>query len=391
MLTEIRIKATPVLKRNQIAWETPGKKILVDQGGTRSSKTYSIAQLFILKMLKTEGKKLTITRKTSPSMRSSVMRDFFEILAGMNLYDERLHNKTYNEYVLHNNLVEFISMDQPQKKRGAKRNWLWLNEANEFSYEDFFQLFIRTTDKTILDYNPADEFHWIYDKILTRKDCVFIRSTYRDNPFLERSIVEEIERLKVIDENYWRIYGLGERGCSRAVIFDNWDLVDEFPDTVDEILYGVDFGYNNPSVLLKVGIKDRVDVYVEELLYQRYLTNTDFISRLGELIPDRNKLIKADSAEPDRIEEISRAGFYVQGARKGKGSVKDGIDTVKRKRIHIVKNSSELIKEVKSYKWKEDTDGRILDEPVAFNDHAVSALRYAIGDMDENELKVWDL
>jgi len=319
-------------------------------------------------------------------MHSSVMRDFFFILKDLGIYSEYLHNKSLNEYRLNGNLVEFISMDIAEKKKGTKRDYLWLNEATEFDYEDFFQLSIRTSDKIVLDYNPAYEFHWIYDKVLTRKDCVFIQSSYKDNPFLEDSIIEEIERLKDIDENYWKIYGLGEKGQTKAIVFDNWSLIDSFPDNCDDVLYGVDFGYNNPSSLIKVGVKDRVNVYLQELLYQSYLTNADFIAQMNILIPEyeRNKkLVKADSAEPDRIEEIRRAGFWVEGAKKGKNSVKDGIDVVKRKKLYITKDSSNLLKEIRSYKWKEDKDGKILDEPVKFNDHAISAMRYAIEDLDE--------
>jgi len=382
----VELKSSIVFELNNIAWDK--KKIIVNQGGTRSSKTYSIAQLFITKLLETTGKILTIARKTSPSMHSSVMRDFFTILKNMGLYEDWRHNKSNNEYNLHDNLVEFISMDIAEKKKGTKRDYLWLNEATEFDYEDFFQLSIRTSDKIFMDYNPAYEYHWIYDKVLTREDAVLIKSTYLDNPFLEQSLKEEIERLKDTDENYWKIYGLGEKGQTKAIVFDNWSLIDCFPDeeNLDEVLYGVDFGYNNPSSLIKIGVKDRVNVYIQQLLYQRYLTNTDFIAQLNQLIPEyeRNKkLIKADSAEPDRIEEIKRAGFYIEGSKKGKNSVKDGIDVVKRKRLFITKDSSELIKEIRSYKWKEDRDGRVLDEPVKFNDHAISAMRYAIEDLEE--------
>ncbi len=188
MPATVELKATPLYQRNWDAWDK--YKIIVNQGGTRSSKTFTLAQIFIVKLLETTNKILTIARKTTPSMHSSVMRDFFFILKEMGIYSERYHNKSLNEYWLNGNLVEFISMDIAEKKKGTKRNYLWLNEATEFDYEDFFQLSIRTTDKIVLDYNPAYVFHWIYDKVLTRKDCVFIQSCYKDNPFLEDSIIE---------------------------------------------------------------------------------------------------------------------------------------------------------------------------------------------------------
>lgn len=383
------LQPTIVCKKNKEAFEDPNIKIIVNQGGARSSKTISIAQLIILYCLGVSGNIITIVRKTTPSLHSSVMRDFFWLLDCMGLYSVENHNKSLNEYRINGNLSEFISMDIAEKKRGTKRDILWLNEATEFDYEDFFQLSIRTTGKIFLDYNPSYEYHWIYEKVLTRKDCRFIQSSYLDNPYLEQTLIEEIERLKDVDENYWKIYGLGEKGATKSIIFDNWSLVDNFPkeDNLDEIMYGVDFGYNNPSSLLKIGVKDKINVYIQQLLYARNLTNSDLIEQMKLLIPDnlRLKLIKADSAEPDRIKEISQAGFYIEGARKGANSVKDGIDVVKRKKLFITKDSSDLLKEIRSYKWKEDKDGRILDEPVKFNDHAISGMRYAIEDLDMRE------
>jgi phage terminase large subunit len=196
------------------------KKIIVEQGGTRSGKTYNILLWVIFHYSYYEtDKTITICRKTFPALRASVMRDFFDILRSRDLYNENFHNKSSHEYYLNGNLVEFISLDQPQKIRGRKRDLLYINEANELTYEDWQQLILRTEGKAILDYNPSDAFHWIYDKVVPREDCAFYQTTYLDNPFLDAGVKAEIERLKDTDEDYWRIYGLGERGMSRATIF----------------------------------------------------------------------------------------------------------------------------------------------------------------------------
>ncbi|MBM4137493.1 MAG: PBSX family phage terminase large subunit, partial [Nitrospira sp.] len=200
------LQPTFVCRDNQRAFENPDIKIIVNQGGARSSKTISIAQLIILHCLNVTGLIVTIVRKTTPALHSSVMRDFFWILNNMGLYSQENHNKSLNEYRLNGNLIEFISMDIAEKKKGTKRDILWLNEATEFDYEDYFQLSIRTTQKIFLDYNPSYEFHWIYERVLTRKDTFFIQSSYKDNPYLEQTLVDEIERLKEVDENYWKIY-----------------------------------------------------------------------------------------------------------------------------------------------------------------------------------------
>ena len=196
------------------------KKIVVEQGGTRSGKTYNILLFIIFHYCQVNtGKTITICRKTFPALRSSVMRDFIEILKIHNKYAEGNHNKSNSEYDLNGNLVEFISVDQPQKIRGRKREFLFINEANELDYEDWQQLVFRTTEKIVIDFNPSDFYHWIYDKVIPREDVEFFKTTYLDNKFLDSSIIEEIERLKQTDEHYLRIYGLGQRGYSKATIF----------------------------------------------------------------------------------------------------------------------------------------------------------------------------
>ena len=227
------------------------KKIIVEQGGTRSGKTYNILLWIIFQYCdKNTDKTITVCRKSFPSLRASVMRDFFDILREHELYREGYHNKSNHEYYLNGNLVEFISLDQPQKIRGRKRNLLYINEANELFFEDWQQLIFRTDGRIILDYNPSDSFHWIYDKVITRDDCEFHQTTYKDNPFLDKSIINEIERLRGTDDDYWRIYGLGERGASRATVFQ-YQVAEEPKGQL--ISLGLDFGFtNDPTSLVKV-------------------------------------------------------------------------------------------------------------------------------------------
>jgi len=281
-------------------------------------------------------------------------------------------------YLLFGNLIEFISVDQPQKIRGRKRNICFINEANELSYEDFFQLNVRTTDKIILDYNPSDEFHWIYDKLQTREDADFFVTTYKDNPFLEKELIEEIERLELADENHWRVYGLGERGISRDTVYTHWKLCDELPMR-GELFMGCDFGYNVPSALVRCELFEG-GIYADEVLYETKLTTTDLIERFKGLNVSRTIEIFCDNAEPKTIEELRRAGFNAKEADK---DVTEGIRKVKSLPLFITKNSFNMLKEIKSYKWKTDVSGKPVkdkdrDEPVKFNDHLCDALRYAV-------------
>ena len=367
---KVKLKGTSILERNLEAIKK-GYRVIVNEGGTGSSKTYSIAQAFILLMMQDKGKVFTITRKTMPALKATAMRNFFDILKEAKLYNPEKHNKTDNTYQFHGNLVEFISVEDPLRIRSRRRQYLWLNEAIEFSLEDWRQLSMRT-DKTIfLDYNPSNPYSWVYDEIFPRSDKIIIPSTYKDNPFLLPDIIREIEHYKEIDENYWRIYGLGLKGIIDTLIFNNWELCDELPE--GEEIYGQDFGYNNPSALVKVVIKDN-GFYLKELLYKRYLTNQDLIKELKRIGVPTRKEIYCDSAEPQRIKEIKDAGFWALPSNK---DVKKGIDTMKSRKIYITKSSLNLIEEVKRYSWKEK-EGRMLDEPVALNDHLISASRYAI-------------
>ena len=353
------------------------KRIIVEQGGTRSGKTYNILLWLIFYYTeRNTDKTITICRKSFPSLRASVMRDFFDILRNHDLYREEYHNKSSHEYHLNGNLVEFISLDQPQKIRGRKRNLLYINEANELFYEDWQQLIFRTDGRIILDYNPSESFHWIYDRVIPREDCDFYQTTYRDNPFLDEQIKNEIERLKETDEDYWRIYGLGERGMSRATIFQFG--TSEIPQEAKLLSYGLDFGFtNDPSAIVAI-YQHGDNLYLDELLYRTGMTNRDLHNHLQSLGLDRRDEIFADSAEPKSIEELHRFGWNVKPTAKGQDSINAGIDILKRHKLFATARSNNLIKELQNYKWTEDKNGNLLNKPIDVMNHALDAARYAV-------------
>lgn len=352
-------------------------RIQVHQGGTRSGKTYSILLSLVEFCYRNPngGAVLTICRKTFPALRASVMRDFFEILKREGIYTEVNHNKSDATYILEGNLIEFISIDQPQKIRGRKRDVLFINEANELNLEDFRQLLIRTTGKVLLDYNPSDEFHWIYDHVIPREDATFFQSTFRDNPFLEPSLITEIERLQVADPNYWRIYGLGERGQSRSTILTHWSQTETIDPRFKLVAYGLDFGYTNDPTACVAVYSDGEAFLLDEVLYQNGLSNRQ-IFQLLESEVGKNTVI-ADSAEPKSIDELHGYGMNVHPARKGPDSVRAGIQFFHSKPLAVTSRSLNLIKELRNYKWKEDKNGKNLNEPVDAFNHAIDAARYA--------------
>ena len=368
----MKVKTNKVFKH----LKESNRKITIEQGGTRSGKTYNILMFIIFDYcLRNRNKTITICRKTFPSVRASVMRDFIEILRSHNMYSEEYHNKSNSEYHLNGNLVEFISLDQPQKVRGRKRNLLFINEANELDFEDWQQLVFRTEDKIILDYNPSDEYHWIYDKVKERDDADFYITTYLDNPFLEPSIKAEIERLRDTDEQYWQIYGLGQKGISKATIF-NFTETNVIPEDAEFVSYGADAGYtNDPTTLVSVYKKD-YNLYIKEHLYQTQMTTVDIHNKWKQIGITREP-IYFDSAEPRLIEELRRMGWNVRPSIKGADSVNAGIDLLKRFKIHIYKDSHNAIQEFRNYKWQEDKSGKLMNKPVDKNNHLIDATRYA--------------
>jgi phage terminase large subunit len=351
-------------------------KIVVEQGGTRSGKTYNILLYIIFHYCQTnKGKTITICRKTFPALRASVMRDFFDILKQHDKYDEQLHNKSNSEYQLDGNLIEFISVDESQKIRGRKREFLFINEANELDLEDWQQLVFRTTEKIVIDYNPSDEYHWIYDKVITRDDAEFYRTTYKDNKFLDHTIIEEIERLRDTDEQYWQIYGLGQKGFSKSTIF-SYAEINEIPEDAEFISYGADFGYtNDPTTTVSVYKKD-YNLYIKEHIYQTQMTTVDIHNKWRQ-IGITSEPIYCDSAEPRLIDELKRMGWKARPSIKGADSINAGIDLLKRFKIHIHKDSHNAIQEFRNYKWQEDKSGKLMNKPVDKNNHLIDATRYA--------------
>jgi len=360
-----------------------GSRFVIEQGGTRSGKTYNILTWLIFGYAlaiedgeyKHEGT-ITIARKTFPALRATVMRDFFEILESHGIYDDNARSRTEHTYKLGNIMFEFLSVDAPQKIRGRKRNILIANECNELDYEDFFQLIIRTTEFIIIDYNPSDEFHWIYDRIIPRNDAVFHQTTYLDNPFIDKSLIQEIERLKEVDENYWKVYGLGERGQSKALIFSH-DQVDDIPSEAKLRAYGLDFGFtNDPTALIALYEYDG-RLYFDEMLYRNGMTNADIANFLKGLNLDRRDLIWADSSEPKSIEEIHRMGWNIRPVTKGADSINLGIDIMRRYKLIITSRSVNLVKEFRNYKYIEDKNGTITNKPIDAFNHGIDAARYA--------------
>jgi phage terminase large subunit len=363
------IKATAIFERNYDAI-AGDKRFIINEGGSRSSKTYSLCQLMIIYCLQNNNKVVSVIRKTFPALRATVLRDFIEILKDIGLYKQEMHNKSEHIYTFANgSMVEFFSVDDEQKIRGRKRDIAWCNEANELYFDDFTQLNMRTEDKLIFDYNPSDSASWLYE--LPADESIKIKSTYKDNPFLPESIKAQIEDLARTDEALYQIYALGEKAISKSNIYSQWTFVAHRPAKFVKYVYGLDFGYNHPTALMRVYYCDN-DIYIEPVIYESYLTTTMLIEKLATLNIEQTVSILADYSRPEIIHEMNIAGYDVLNANK---VVKKGIDNLKTFGV-FCQDDKALKREYENYKWKKIGDF-ITDEPVKLFDDAMDAIRYA--------------
>ena len=350
------------------------KRINVFQGSSRASKTYNILIYFVYLLLNEENKTLSIVRKTLPALKGSVLRDLKEILLMFDVYDSEKWHSVDGYYELGSNIIEWFSVDDETKLRGRKRDYLFINEATEVSYDEYIQLILRTSGLVVIDLNPSLWKSWIYD-LEGQDDVRYNLVTYKDNPFLPKVQVEEIEKLKDRDPNLWRIFGLGLKGVPTKMVFTHQQMYYDLPQGAKLLGYGIDFGFNDPSTLVKVSKLDD-NIFCEELLYLKNVTITDFIYKIKDAGLNLSDDFIADSASPQSIEELRRAGINCKPVKKN--SILHGIDMIKRSNFFVHVSSKNLHDELQSYIWKTDKNGNNLDEPVDSHNHLVDGIRYVL-------------
>lgn len=350
------------------------KRICVFQGSSRASKTYNILIYWVYRLLQEDNKVLSVVRKTLPALKGSVLRDLKEILIKFGVYDSNKWHSVDGYYELGSNIIEWFSVDDETKLRGRKRDYLFVNEATEVTHDEYIQLVLRTSDRIVLDLNPSLWKSWIYD-LEGQPDVFYTIVTYKDNPFLEQSLIDEIEKLKTRDQNLWRVFGEGQKGIPTRVVFNHQQYYSELPQSAKLLGYGIDIGYNDPNTLVRI-YKDGDSIYCEELLYLRNTTISDFIYKIKDLNLNYTDDFIVDSAAPQAIQEMVRAGINAKPVKKD--TILSGIDQIKRSNFFVNENSKNLINELNSYVWKSDKNGNNLDEPEDKNNHMIDAIRYVL-------------
>lgn len=354
------------------------RRVRVVQGGTSSSKTFSIIPLLITYATQHDGAEISIVAESIPHLRRGAIRDFIKIMEWTGNFNPERWNKSSLTYRFANgSFIEFFSADQPDKMRGARRDVLFINEANNTAWETYMQLSIRTRKFIYIDFNPSSEF-WAHTELIGQKETDFIILTYKDNEALEPAIVQQIESARdkaAYSEywaNWWRVYGLGEIGSLQGVIFNNWQIIPELPKDAKLLGIGLDFGFtNDPTAGVSVYQHDGKYI-LDELIYETGLLNSDIAERLKGY----TCTVIADSAEPKSIEELRRAGIRIKGATKGTDSIRFGIQLMQEQQWQITARSLNLIKEWRGYTWEVDKNGNQTGNPIGYLNHGHDATRY---------------
>lgn len=360
------------------------KRLRILQGGSSAGKTIGILACLIDYGQSRDTILISVVSETLPHLKKGAIRDFLNIMQEHGYYKDEMWNRTDYIYTFHNgSKIEFFSADSADKVRGPRRDVLFMNEANNMSYETYTQLSIRTNKIIYIDFNPVSEF-WVHSEIIPKLPHDFEILTYLDNEALPPAIVQEIESRK--DNKYfWQVYGLGEIGEALGKVYTGWRIIDELPFEARLVRRFLDFGYSNdPTVIGSIYYYNGGYILHEEC-YQKGLLNKQIADLILNL-EEPNMLVKADSAEPKSIEELRQYGVNILPATKGKDSISYGINKVQSEKISITSSSINGIKEYRNYLWATDRDGNVIpNTPIGIWNHFLDGVRYGFDGLDDRE------
>ena len=356
------------------------KRKKVVQGGSSAGKTFAILAILIDKCARTPGLEVSVVSESIPHLRRGCIKDFLKIMKETGRFIESNFNKTFLKYEFTNNsYIEFFSADDDSKMRGARRDILYINEANNVSFESYIQLAIRTSGDIYLDFNPVARF-WAHTEVSIEEDAEFIIINYKDNEGLPQTVVDMLEqnRVKALTSSYWenwcRVYLDGQIGNLEGAVFPYWDEVSKIPDEAKLIGCGLDFGFtNDPSTMVAIYKMDD-NIYIDEIFYQKGLSNSDIANLIKQC--ELSCEIYADAAEPKSISEIKKYGIRILPAQKGKDSINFGISIIQEYNIYITSRSNNIKDEFSKYTWKKDGDGFYTNSPIDLYNHSIDAIRY---------------
>jgi len=369
------METTKVFSKLVAAYKNPAIRVIVLRGGTRSGKTWAVLQLLdYIARKSTRPRLISAVSETLPHLKRGAIRDFKNMLTTENAYVDSAWHDTDKIYTYSAKAaLEFFSATEPSKVHGPARDILYINECINVSYEVYRQLAIRTTEKVILDYNPAYEF-WVDSKLAARKDVVIIDSTYLDNDMLTASQISEIESNRDMDPDWWNVYGLGLKGSREGLVIKNWDIVPSLPPRSEwkQAYIGVDFGWTAPSAVELV-VLSQGEIWIDELAYGKNLDNPDIAKAI---IDEGHKGIETicDAAEPKSIKDLR--GLGINAVKSDNKEIQLGITIMNRYKKHYTERSLGTIAENRMYRYPKDDNGEYGVIPIKAHGHAKDAERY---------------
>lgn len=354
------------------------ERVIVNQGGTSSGKTYAIMQVLFFLALEEAGQVITVVGQDVPNLKKGAYRDATTIRNGSDVLVMLFPYVNDGERIfkcINGSIIEFSSFKDAQDAKSGKRDYLFINEANGIPYEVYWQLAIRTRKRIFIDYNPTARF-WVHLKVLGRKGVRLIISDHRRNTFLTEEEHTRIEGIE--DDELWKVYARGLTGKLDGLVLTNWDIVDAMPPREEWKMsaYGLDFGFTNDPSALEHVVQAHGELWIDELIYSTGLTNPDIAVRAKQGGVTREDQVIADCAEPKSIREIQSHGLWVTASPKGQDSIVSGLDILRRFRIHVTRRSVGIIDNLQAYKWQKDRDGNMTNRPEDRNNHGIDAIRY---------------
>lgn len=366
-----------------------GVRYIFLRGSSRSGKTVAAIQTVVVTALSKPKTTITIARETQVSIKNTILIDFKEVMESLDIWIDGRYNKVDMVYRFDNgSIIRFVGLDDTTGKlRGMRSDIVMIDEVNTVSMSSFVQLDIRTQNYILAAYNPEIPTDW-WGLDYEKKDngCVLV-STWRDNAFLDQRIIDSINSLKETDHDMWLIYSESQIVPPREMVFQKPQQYEGEPQGIKYTYYGLDFGFaTDVCSLVKVQVKDN-ELYCRELIYKGGLTNQDLLHLMKEEGISRASEVVADSAEPKSIVELNRGGLSVRGVKKGQDSVLYGIQKMRQHKIFIHKDSTNLIQEFDTYRYKKDRSGRITNQTEGYGDHAIDAIRYVVSEFIDNKPK----
>ena len=377
-------------------------RFIVFYGGAGSGKSFFCAQRLIYKALKSR-RKILVLRKVNRTTKASTFQLLLDVLSQFNILNYCKVNRTDFTIELPNgSMFLCMGLDDPEKiKSITGLTDAWLEEATEFTLDDFSQVNLRVRDpnaenqEICLSFNPVSKANWCYLQFFAenpeleefRKTVRVVHTNYLDNPHLPQDYIDALLMMKATNEVYYKIYALGEFGSLDKLVYNNWQKMDFGPTNIKgQLLCGLDFGYtNDPTAFVSSYlVENERRIYVfKEWGGTGYLNDAiaDQIREMGFA----KSIIIADSAEQKSIEEIRRKGIQrIKPCVKGQGSILQGIQKLQQYELIIHPSCVNIIEELENYSWKKDkATNEYINEPVDAYNHYLDSLRYSLQCLDE--------